>query len=1134
MKLPFSNYIKAHHISGAAVCVGGLVAAIVFFVAGAGVRLLLGPVSLGPFAGTLAGAIQQALPGITLTYDQAAIEWSRDEGRVNLVVLGAKIFDSQNHVVAQAPKADIDLAARPFLSGQIKVQRITLVGVQLSLVHMKEGGVRLGTEADKNGNDVLARINDVIEAKGSSTSGLSSFAVRNAHLALFDETTGLNMIAPRASLVMSAKGETIAVHADTDVMISGQKAHIKADIALPPGKGPVKGNALVTGLDLRALAANAPLFKPLKDIALSVNLATSFTVAPGAHITAADFDMTAAGELPLAALKGGALHVRQLHLNGLYDGDRNHLTLDQVAFDTREGIVHLKGGADFHYDGDALASVSADITSTRIALNLPGIFAQPVGFQSLFLNGNYQVASRTFDIKRAGLTAPGFALAVNGGITLGGDGQAPGLALSGKLGALPVRTLLHYWPLPVVPGAREWISDNIFAGTLGPLNLETHLPVGMLDQEILPDDSLKLSFAMKGVEGSYVKGLTHLTGVSGNATLLGDTFTADFDGGHVGNLAVRNGHAQIPTLHVHGTTGQFTAHVDGQMSDIMTLIDMQPLGYPTRFGIDPRQTKGTASTDLLFNVPMLQDLAVEAVDISVKSQVNDFAVSLGRLKLTNGAVNFEIDNSHLHQTGTANLADARLAIDWMEDFRTTQPITTRINAKGVMTDSARQALNIGLQTILTGPVPVSADIQGHRGQLTTADVTLDLTNSALAIPILHLGKQAGQAAAGRVTVNFIPGNVIRDEVIRVSGPNVTANGTANFDRAGSLSVLNFASVKMGALNDLSFILTRSPAGDDYVLRGHSLDGSLIGRNVGDTHGVAVSSSQPLRDDTPAGPFHIDAKLDRLGMRDGVAIAPFNLDLSGIGNKPSTLALSGGIGKASISGNIETSPAGRKLTIEAGDAGQLIQGLFDFQSIKGGKLRLSASLPGRASDPDIGPGTPDYQGTLDIDDFKVVNQPLLARLFSAGSLTGMGDLMGGDGISAENMNVPFSSKNNVISVHDARVRGRAIGATADGYIDRPKNQIALKGSLVPAYGLNSVLGNIPLLGDVLVSKKGEGVFGVTYSATGNADQPKIDVNPLSVLTPGILRRIFEGHMPTAANAPSNAPAAQAAQPLVKKQ
>ena len=83
--------------------------------------------------------------------------------------------------------------------------------------------------------------------------------------------------------------------------------------------------------------------------------------------------------------------------------------------------------------------------------------------------------------------------------------------------------------------------------------------------------------------------------------------------------------------------------------------------------------------------------------------------------------------------------------------------------------------------------------------------------------------------------------------------------------------------------------------------------------------------------------------------------------------------------------------------------------------------------------------------------------------------------------------------------------------------------------MPAFGLNSMVSNIPLLGDLLASKKGEGIFGVTYSATGNADQPSISVNPLSALTPGILRRIFEGHIPTAANAPSNAPGANVTPP-----
>jgi hypothetical protein len=134
---------------------------------------------------------------------------------------------------------------------------------------------------------------------------------------------------------------------------------------------------------------------------------------------------------------------------------------------------------------------------------------------------------------------------------------------------------------------------------------------------------------------------------------------------------------------------------------------------------------------------------------------------------------------------------------------------------------------------------------------------------------------------------------------------------------------------------------------------------------------------------------------------------------------------------------------------------------------------------------------------------------------------MGDLMGGSGITVENLDVPFSSKNNVISIKDGAASGPAVGLTADGYIDRPKNLLALKGTLVPAYGINSIVSNIPLLGDVLASKKGEGIIGVvTYSATGNADEPNISVNPLSALAPGILRRIFQGSMPNAANAPSN--------------
>ena len=1126
MKLPFANFIKAHHISRAALCAGVLVAAIVFFVAGAGLRLLWGPVSLGPLRGTLAGAIHDALPGINLDYSQAAIEWTRDQGRVNLVVLGARISDSSGRTVVSAPKAAIDLAAGPFLKGEFVIKRITLVGVEFTLVHMKSGRIRLGNQKDAGGDDVIGRIRDVINAHGSQSSSLESFAVRNARLGLIDEVTGLNLTSQQANLTMRSKGNGIVTSLDADLTVSGRTAHVLADLTLPPAKGPVLGKVSVTGLDLRGLGANAAMFAGMKNMAVLVSASTQFRIAENSRVDTAAFDIAAHGELPFAAMKTKVLHINNLRLVGHYEGAARHLALTTANLDAREARVALKGGSDFFYDANGkLERVHADLSGANIALAMPGVFAGPVGYRSLTVAGDYLMAQRQFSLSKLNIVAPDFSLDASGSLTLNDKGS-PGLMAKAHIPAMPLRTLLHYWPIPVAPGAREWIDANIFAGQIGPLEAQTNFAPGMLDQAIFPEEALTLTFAMKDIEGDYVKGLTRATGVTGDAILTGDTFKASFASGHIGPLNASRGTALIPNLHQRGTAGQFGVHIEGAMPDVMALIDMKPLNYPTKFGIDPKTTGGRASADLMFSVPMLADLPVDDVGIAVKAQVSDFAVTLGgRTRLTDGTVSFDIDNSHLHQVGMVNLADSRLAVDWTEDFTTKDPVSTRLAVKGPMTEGGRQALNLGLARFLHGTVPVTADITGHSGNLMHADVTVDFTPASLTVPIVNLEKTPGQAATGHIGIDFAPGNVVQNETIRIGGPVLALNGTADFDRNGALKVLNFSSVKMGPLNDLSFQLTRGSGGDeyDYLLRGRSLDGSKVGRNGSNEQPGGAAALPP--DDTPEGRFRIDAKLDRMAMRDGVSIMPFNLNLAGIGNRPSALALSGnitlGAQTAPIAANLEPGAMGRKVTLTTGDTGHLARGLFAFESMRGGEMTTVVNLPGQAGDA-AAPGNPapDFTGTLVVKNFNMINQPLLARLFSAGSLTGIGDLMGGDGMTMEELNLPFSSKNNVISVNGARAVGRAIGASADGYIDRPKDTVALKGSLIPAYGLNSLISNIPLLGDLLASKKGEGIFGVTYSVTGKSEQLDISTNPLSMLTPGILRRIFQGHIPSAANAPSN--------------
>ena len=79
---------------------------------------------------------------------------------------------------------------------------------------------------------------------------------------------------------------------------------------------------------------------------------------------------------------------------------------------------------------------------------------------------------------------------------------------------------------------------------------------------------------------------------------------------------------------------------------------------------------------------------------------------------------------------------------------------------------------------------------------------------------------------------------------------------------------------------------------------------------------------------------------------------------------------------------------------------------------------------------------------------------------------------------------------------------------DGYIEKDK-LVSLRGSLVPATTINKAIGNIPILGKILVgSKTGEGVFGVSFKIKGPPKKIETSVNPIKTLTPRFITRTLE--------------------------
>ena len=200
-------------------------------------------------------------------------------------------------------------------------------------------------------------------------------------------------------------------------------------------------------------------------------------------------------------------------------------------------------------------------------------------------------------------------------------GETPKIALNGHIAPLDVANLLHYWPLQLGQGAREWIAANILGGTIGPMALKADIAAGALDLPVLPDGAINLSFPIANATVNYLQGLTPLTNMQGSATLTGDTFTATVTSAKIGPLALSGGSVTIPNLHVAGSPGNIVAHVDGALSDVLTLIDMPPLHYPTRFHIGTGSAKGQAAIDLSFRVPMVKDLGIDDVGIKIGGQV---------------------------------------------------------------------------------------------------------------------------------------------------------------------------------------------------------------------------------------------------------------------------------------------------------------------------------------------------------------------------------------------------------------------------------------------------------------------------------------------------------------------------------
>ena len=327
-------------------------------------------------------------------------------------------------------------------------------------------------------------------------------------------------------------------------------------------------------------------------------------------------------------------------------------------------------------------------------------------------------------------------------------------------------------------------------------------------------------------------------------------------------------------------------------------------------------------------------------------------------------------------------------------------------------------------------------------------------------------KPPGKAARATFTLVKDP-NTLRFEDLLIDGPGVLAKGTLELDSNGDVQSVNFPVFATSDGDKASLKADRGPDGALRVtMRGDVYDGRNFIKSA--------MASVPIE---KAKPQHADLDLDiKLGVVAGFYAEPahgLELRLSRRNGRIRSFALNAKIGRDTpLIGEMRSRVSNGKpvLYFETSDAGALFRFTDVYQRMVGGKMWIGMDPPTQEQTP--------QEGLINVRDFAIRDEGTLDRMVSNAS-SGPRNV---NVVEFSQARADFVKTPGRMQVRDGVVRGPLIGATIEGQIDYAHDEINMRGTLVPFYGLNNILNQVPILGTFLGGNK-EGVFGITYEVTG---------------------------------------------------
>lgn len=657
--------------------------------------------------------------------------------------------------------------------------------------------------------------------------------------------------------------------------------------------------------------------------------------------------------------------------------------------------------------------------------------------------------------------------------------------LTASIYNVPVFSVPDVWPSSLGSDAHHWVKENLSGGTIN----NAFFVLNILGNEL---SSVKGLLNVQDTTVQYMEQMPPIEHVHGKVILQLGRVDIEATQGTSGNLVLKKALLNLTELLGDHPIAHVEIDADGPLDEAFSLINYPPLHLADEFEINPPSVKGLGSVHLTLNFPLNENVHTKDIKVSATASLSnlDMPIPNTSFSLHDAQVNLTASNENLTLTGTSLLnGEFHSSFSCSQSFLPNPPYKSKCSVQTHLLGADLKDVSEKLPDYVAGPMDIDLTIIQKNKKETELLLNADLTQTTLNLwPISYI---KNPSVPSSFKARFILKNNLLTEVpdflLTTDTDHVKINGSLSLNQETLLYLKtikaprNNASVRLkkDKNNFISFEITGKSLNLTEVAHGRRLNEQKTPEKATQIRKGALPS------------FNGKILLNKLYLSPLTPLTDVQINLVKQNNIWQIIDAVAFADKDSITFKLDKNK--KQLLASSENIGKILKYTGYTSRIQGGILKSIIKQDSYGT----------LSGTIDIRDYVLAETPFLVQ---AMTILGILNAFTEDSIAFKKATIPFTlTPENILTIKDAVASGTTLGLTLNGTLTY--DEMNLKGSIFPAYAINSLPGRIPFIGRLFSGDKGGGLFGVSFEATGNPGNPVVSFNPTSILTPGIIRNIF---------------------------